>query len=218
VPSLCLNLIARLLPTAVLAVAGWSMTTDTPSPERSTQSASSPSPTTSAEGGTVSVYGKPPGPCAAVSAGTVKDLVPGAKTAGARLKTSDPAHRLGCSWHALDGFEFHWLDVRFEIPAAADGQQKNAVQTAQDVYATQKQGAPVSGLGDEASSGSKLTEDDGQQTTEAVVVVRKLNALITVTYSGSDFETKKGPSAEALREGALKAAKEAVTALGTPKS
>jgi hypothetical protein len=39
------------------------------------------------------------------------------------------------------------------------------------------------------------------------------NALVTITYNGSDFETKKAPSTDEINKGAIKAAKEAVAAL-----
>ncbi|GAA3501250.1 hypothetical protein GCM10019016_083570 [Streptomyces prasinosporus] len=39
---------------------------------------------------------------------------------------------------------------------------------------------------------------------------RAANALVIVTYNGSDFESKKAPSTEEINKGAIKAAKEAV--------
>ena len=39
------------------------------------------------------------------------------------------------------------------------------------------------------------------------------NVLVVTTYNGSDFETKKAPSTDVINKGAIKAARDAVTAL-----
>jgi hypothetical protein len=44
-------------------------------------------------------------------------------------------------------------------------------------------------------------------------MIQASNALVTVTYNGSDFESKKAPSTDEINKGAIKAAKEAVAAL-----
>jgi hypothetical protein len=85
---------------------------------------------------------------------------------------------------------------------------------AHQTYVSQKQSTALSGIGNEASFSTSLTKDDGQQTQEAVLVVRQGNALVTVTYNGSDFETKKAPSVDEVSKGAQSAAKEALAALG----
>jgi hypothetical protein len=219
-----ITLAARLLPTAVLAIVGWSMTT-TGGSGADAQSASpnSPSPSVSSStsgsgSGAPSVaatYSKPPAACASITAATLKKLVPSVKTAGKELKLTDPTHRTGCSWNALKGFDYRWLDVTFEITAATSGTSgQTAAQVAHTTYNAQKQSTAVTGLGDEASVGTSLTKEDGQQTQEAVLVVRRGNALVTVTYNGSDFETKKAPGAAEVTAGAQTAAKEALTALG----
>ncbi len=46
------------------------------------------------------------------------------------------------------------------------------------------------------------------------MLVRVANALVIVTYNGSDFESKKAPDTEEINKGAIKAAKSAVAALG----
>jgi hypothetical protein len=163
-------------------------------------------------------YAKPPAACSTVAAGTVKKLVPGAKTAGEELKLSDPDRRTGCSWNALKGFAYRWLDVTFEASKASDraGEARSAKEVAEAAYERLKKDTAVPGLGDDASVGDELTKEDGQQLRQAVVVVRRANALITVTYNGSDFESGKAPDATEIREGAIKAAEDAVQALGTP--
>ena len=67
----------------------------------------------------------------------------------------------------------------------------------------------VPGLGDSGYSVVNLTTEDKQQTREGVVLVRVSNALVSVTYNGSDFETKKAPSTDEINNGAIKAAKAA---------
>lgn len=223
-----ITLAARLLPTAILAIVGWSMstsgdTTTTASGQGSSSSAA-PSASASAPGststsgtgtGTGATYSKPPASCTSITTATLKKLVPDVKPAGKELKLTDPTHRTGCSWNALKGFDYRWLDVTFEISSGGDGANATtAEQVARKTYAQQKRSSSLTGVGDEASVSTALTTDDGQQTEEAVLVVRRGNALITVTYNGSDFESKKAPSAADVRQGALTAAKEALSALG----
>jgi hypothetical protein len=224
--SLPVVLAARLLPVVVLAVAGWSMTSPAGSvPVAAPQAGASSSPASSssaasggasagtgastgtATGSSAAAFSKPPAPCTTVPVATVKSLVPSAKTAGTELKVSDPTRRSGCSWNALKGFAYRWLDVSFEI--------SGTTQEAHTLYGKQAQStAAVLGLGaDEASVGESLTTQDSQQTRESVVVVRKGNALITVTYNGSDFDTKKAPAADVIRQGAITAAKAVLTKL-----
>jgi hypothetical protein len=227
--SLPVVLAARLLPVVVLAVAGWSMTSPAGSePVAAPQNgaSSSPAPSSGASSGSASAgtgasagtsaggstaggaaLSKPPAPCTAVPAATVKSLVPGAKTAGSVLKVSDPDRRSGCSWNALKGFDYHWLDVSFEISSSTQEAHSSYGENA-------KSTTVVLGLGaDEASAGDTLTTEQGQQTRETVVVARKGNALITVTYNGSDFDTKKAPGAKVIRDGAITAAKAVLTGL-----
>lgn len=208
VPPLPLTLAARLLPVAVLATAGWAMTAQA-APEAGVHPAASgpaaPAPDAAKPSAAGGRYAKAPDPCPAVPDGTVKDLVPGAETGGKKLESTDAKSRTGCSWHALNGYDYRWLDVTFEV-SPEDG-------AARQDYADRKQPTAAPGLGDEASVGSKTTQHDGQQTRETVVVVRKANAVMAVTYSGSNFETHKAPGAGTMREDALKAAKQAVSAL-----
>lgn len=212
--SLPLTLVARILPVAVLAVAAVAMTTSgDPDDTRSQAADASPTPsaadptgggaglTPDGGGGGASAaprYPKPPGDaCAAIPAATVKKLVPGARTSGDQMKSSDLSRRSGCSWHALDGFDYRWLDISFDVTG----------RTAQG------SGDPVSGLGDKATVTDKLTSDDDQQVREAVVTVHKDNATIVATYNGGDFESHKAPSSKVVRDGAISAAKNALSAL-----
>ncbi|WP_431044714.1 hypothetical protein ACQUSR_24215 [Streptomyces sp. P1-3] len=199
--SLPLTLGARLLPVAVLVAAALAMTTDSHS-DTHPEPASSPHPPTS-EPAPEARWTAPPGdPCTAVPAGTVKELVPGAEPGGSVLKTTDAERRTGCSWHALHGYDYRWLDVTYDIRPQGDGASRGG-----------DGGEPVPDLGDTATVRERVTTDDGQQTREAVVVVHLGNAVVTVTYNGSDFESGKAPGADVIREGALTAARTALKAL-----
>ncbi|WKX70018.1 hypothetical protein [Streptomyces sp. XD-27] len=153
----------------------------------------------------------PPGaPCTAIPAGTVKQLVPGAKPGGSLLKTTDARRRTGCSWHALHGYDYRWLDVTYDIRPQGDSASGGG---SEGDGREDDGGEPVPGLGDTATVSERVTTDDGQRTREAVVVVRVSNAVVTVTYSGSDFESGKAPDADVIREGALTAARTALKTL-----
>ncbi|MFI6333815.1 hypothetical protein [Streptomyces sp. NPDC050535] len=209
-----LALTARLLPVVVLASAGWALTTGplaaTPtaaedkSPQKPTESSSAPS--TSAA---TKTYAAAPAPCDSVADKTIKSLVPGAKTAGQEIASTDKSVRRTCSWNALKGFDYRWLDVSYEVKesdAAAEKSYKERV-------ADKSGGGAVPGVGDSGYSVVNLTTEDKQQTREGVVIVRASNALVLITYNGSDFESKKAPSADVINKGAISAAKEAVAAL-----
>ena len=209
-----LALTARLSPVVVLAAAGWALTSGpfaaTPTAEHKaeqktgTQSPSAPS--TSAASKT---YTAAPAPCGSLATATVKSLVPGAKTAGKEIPSTDDKVRRTCSWNALKGYDYRWLDVSFEITesdaAAAKSYKANTAE--------KSGGGSVPGVGDAGYSVVNLTTEDKQQTREGVVIIQASNALVTVTYNGSDFESKKAPSTDEINKGAINAAKQAVAAL-----
>ncbi|MFF7050238.1 hypothetical protein ACFY94_17935 [Streptomyces griseorubiginosus] len=213
--SLPLALTARISPVVVLAAAGWVLTSGpaaTPAPQKESapQSAGRPS----SDGGasaaaTTKRYSAAPAPCGSIGAATIKSLVPGAKTAGKEIPSTDPALRRTCSWNALKGYDYRWLDVSFEITesdaAAAKSYKENVT--------AKSGGGTVPGVGDAGYSVVNLTTEDKQQTREGVVMIQASNALVTVTYNGSDFESKKAPATDEINKGAIKAAKEAVAAL-----
>ncbi|WP_328478336.1 hypothetical protein OHS71_08210 [Streptomyces sp. NBC_00377] len=209
-----LALTARLTPVVVLACAGWAMssgplteTQDTAAKDtRKTESEKSSGPSTTAVSKT---YSAAPAPCTGVTAKTVAALVPGAKAAGKEIPSTDTALRRTCSWNALKGYDYRWLDVSFELT--------DSDQAAQSSYkertAEKSGGGAVPGLGDAAYSVVNLTTQDKQQTREGIVIAQVSNALVIVNYNGSDFETKKAPSTDEINKGAIKAAKEVVAAL-----
>ncbi|MFI7383686.1 hypothetical protein [Streptomyces sp. NPDC049813] len=203
------TLTARLLPVAVLACAGWAWSSGPMSDTAPEHKEPAPQPSASrgpSESVAAKTYAKPPAPCATVTAGTVTALVPGAKAAGKELAATDESVRRGCSWSALKEYDYRWLDVSFEVKGT-DALAKEDFASGADA------GGTAQDLGDQARLTTGITTKDKQQTREAVVTVRVANALVTVTYNGSDFESKGAPSAATVTKGALRAAGDAVTAL-----
>ncbi|MBL1119185.1 hypothetical protein JK364_43505 [Streptomyces sp. 110] len=199
--SLPLTLVARLLPVAVLAAVGVAMTTSDDSDTSATPAGPSPQTSAPATGTAAPRYAKPPEEaCTVLPESMIKDLVPGAKPAGNELKSSDLNRRTGCSWHALDDFDYRWLDIAYDVKSVA-GKQKS------------EGGSAVPGLGDDASVTEKTTKDDDQGIREAVVTVHQDNATVTVTYNGGDFESHKAADSDDIRKGAIDAAKKALAAL-----
>ncbi|MER7561947.1 hypothetical protein ABTZ93_03155 [Streptomyces sp. NPDC097941] len=212
--SLPIALTARISPVVVLAAAGWVLTsgpaTTTPAAEKESAPRSvGESPSGASTAAPTKRYAAAPAPCGSISTATIKSLVPGAKTAGKEIPSTDTTLRRTCSWNALKGYDYRWLDVSFEITesdvAAAKSYKENISE--------KSGGGGVPGVGDAGYSVVNLTTQDKQQTREGVVMIQVSNALVTVTYNGSDFESKKAPSTDEINKGAIKAAKEAVAAL-----
>ncbi|MFI9469682.1 hypothetical protein ACIHBQ_19670 [Streptomyces sp. NPDC052492] len=207
-------LTARLSPVVVLAAAGWALSSGPLAPPEApekepTGKTAAQSPTAPSETRAVKTYAAAPAPCTALSATTVKSLVPGAKTAGKEIPSTDSGLRRTCSWNALKGYEYRWLDVSFEVLDSDEAAEQSYGGRLEE----KSGGGAVPGVGDAAYSVVNLTTKDKQQTREGVVVARSANALVIVTYNGSDFESKKAPGTEEINKGAIKAAKEAVAAL-----
>ncbi|MFE6194430.1 hypothetical protein [Streptomyces sp. NPDC057838] len=214
-----LALTARLSPVVVLAAAGWALssgplaapTAAEPGPaEEKTETQSASTPSTSTESKT---YEAAPAPCQSVAEKTIESLVPGAKTAGKEIPSTDAKLRRTCSWNALKGYDYRWLDVSYEVMASDEAAEKSY----REQLERRSGGGAVPGLGDSAYSVVNLTTEDKQQTREGVVVARASNALVTITYNGSDFESKKAPGTDTINKGAIRAAKEAVAALESEK-
>jgi hypothetical protein len=212
-----LALTARLSPVVVLAAAGWALSSgpfattssaDSQNKQESGQT-STQSPSAPATAAVSKSYGASPAPCGSLAKKTITSLVPGAKTAGKEIKSTDAKIRRTCSWNALKGFDYRWLDVSFEIMESDSAAQKSYKERLTE----NSGGGAVPGLGDAAYSVVNLTTEDKQQTREGEVVAQVSNAMVVVTYNGSDFESKKAPSTDEINKGAIKAAKEAVTAL-----
>ncbi|MFJ8797396.1 hypothetical protein [Streptomyces sp. NPDC102487] len=210
-----LALTARLLPVAVLAAAGWALAADpftatptaehNPTQDNPTGTASAPSSAATA----TKTYTASPAPCAGIPVASIKTLVPGAKTAGQEIASTDKSLRRTCSWNALKNFDYRWLDVSYEIKTS----DAAAAKAYKDRVSDKSGGGAVPGLGDSAYSVVNLTTEDKQQTREGVVIAQVSNALVVITYNGSDFETKKAPGTDEINKGAIKAAKDAVNTL-----
>ncbi|MDF3145421.1 MULTISPECIES: hypothetical protein [unclassified Streptomyces] len=207
-----LALTARLSPVVVLAAAGWALSSG-PATQAADQPAAQKSgddsPSAPATAAVSKTYAAAPAPCDSLSTKTIKSLVPGAKTAGKEIPSTDSKLRRTCSWNALKGYDYRWLDVSFEITASDDAAEKSYKER----VANKSGGGAVPGIGDAGYSVVNLTTEDKQQTREGVVMIRASNALVSITYSGSDFESKEAPSTDDINKGAIKAAKEAVAAL-----
>lgn len=213
-----LALAARLAPVAVLATAGWALSSGpaatTPAAGRQaaaeTSGQASPSaPSAPSTQAAPRTYESAPAPCAALAATTITSLVPGAKKAGREIPSTDTRERRTCSWNALQEYDYRWLDVSFEIMRSDRAAQASYEERVRD----DDGGGAVPGLGDGAYSVVELVTEDGQETREGTVVARASNALVVVTYNGSDFETRKAPGTDEINKGAIRAAKEAVAAL-----
>ncbi|MFE7855747.1 hypothetical protein [Streptomyces sp. NPDC057403] len=209
-----LALTARLSPVVVLAAMGWALSSSPATPadqhnEAQQKSTSTPSAPSTAAAAATKSYGAAPAPCGSVATATLKSLVPGAKTAGKEIRSTDEKLRRTCSWNALKGYDYRWLDVSFEVlDSDAAAQKEYKERTAE-----KSGGGAVPGLGDAGYSVVNLTTEDKQQTREGVVIAQVSNVLVVTTYNGSDFETKKAPGTDEINKGAIKAAKDAVTAL-----
>lgn len=178
------------------------------------------------------VFSKLPDPCATMSKKTIEDLVPGAKSkSGTAGKSTDTASRGTCSWNGLDdkgvkGSQYRWLDVsllRYDSDAtlSVSGEQRavdsfgkevakaKATEGAKDVKT-----APAPGIGDEATAVTYKLKKTGEEFVYATVVARTENGVVTLTYNGTGYAGAKNPSTDDLTKDALKAAKEAVAAVG----
>lgn len=209
-----LALTARLSPVAVLATAGWALAAGplaaTPTAEHhSDRKTAAQSPTAPSSKAVSKSFAGAPAPCTSVTVKTITSLVPGAKTAGKEIPSTDTKVRRTCSWNALKGYDYRWLDVSYEITDSEEIAQKQY----KDRTGEKSGGGDVPGLGDSAYSVVNVTTEDKQQTREGVVIARVSNALVVVTYNGSDFDTKKAPDSDVINKGAIKAAKDAVAAL-----
>ncbi|WP_371663583.1 hypothetical protein [Streptomyces sp. NBC_00280] len=210
-----LALTTRLAPVAVLATAGWALSSGplaaapTDNQETAATTGASAAPTAPSTSAATKTFAAAPAPCSAVKPGTIKSLVPGAKAAGKEIPSTDTDARRTCSWNALKGYDYRWLDVSFELSDTDAAAEK----TYKDRLTEKSGGGVVPGLGDAAYSVVNLTTEDKQQTREGVVLVRASNALVVITYNGSDFESKKAPSTDVINKGAIKAARDAVAAL-----
>lgn len=166
-----------------------------------------------------------PAPCKAVTKATVTALVPKAKSpAGTAEKSGDLQSRGSCHWtgNGTDGYQYRWLSVTLQR-FGNDPQLGSGEEQATKRFTTQLQevgkaayGAPtspVTGIGDQAAQVSGRTTVAKVTSQNDTVLVRAGNVLVLVEYDGAGLEGKKNPSADTMKSGAQRAAKEAVAAL-----
>ncbi|MCX5398852.1 DUF3558 domain-containing protein [Streptomyces sp. NBC_00102] len=172
-----------------------------------------------------------PDACKAVSAKTVKKLVPSAKKASGTLgKSSDEDARSSCSWNGLDdkgvkGSVYHWLDiglVRYDseetLGSGADRATTDYTKSVAKAQAAEGakslKSAPVSGIGDQATAITYTLNKTSEDFSYATIVVRTANVVVSVNYNGTGYAGAKAPSVADITAGAQTAAKEVVAAVG----
>ncbi|MEW2519959.1 DUF3558 domain-containing protein [Actinacidiphila alni] len=165
-----------------------------------------------------------PSSCTSVTKATVTALVPKAKTpGGTAVKSDDLQARSGCSWtgNGKDGYQYRWLSVtlqRFTSSTALGSAEDQAKKRYTEQVGTLNQvsgasPATLTGLGDQAASvASKATIAKVTSQNDSVVV-RSGNVVVLVEFNGAGLEGKKNPSADTVRSGAERAAKDAVAAV-----
>jgi hypothetical protein len=163
-----------------------------------------------------------PEPCRAVTAKTVKSLVPKVKKAsGTAAKSTDADARGGCSWNGLDGYQYRWLDLalqRFDSVAGIGSAESQATKRYAELLAEAKAvkgatAAAVTGLGDQATTVTAKVTKDKEQYEDVTVIARTGNVVVILSYNGAGFETAKTPKAAGMEKAALTAAKEAVASV-----
>ncbi|WP_338677403.1 DUF3558 domain-containing protein [Streptomyces sp. SCSIO 30461] len=220
----------------MLVVAGCSSDSDTESktgksgnsPGGSSQQ--SPAPKESAATVAPAKYAKLPAPCKSLSTKTVEDLVPKVKNkAGTEGTSSDSGLRGGCSWNGLEdkgvkGSNYRWLDVsflRYESDASlGSGQQraqeafkKAVAKTAATDGAKKVAKSTATGVGDEAAAVAFELKKTDETFRYATIVARTGNIVVTLGYNGAGYAGAKSPDAGDLMKDAVKAAKEATSAV-----
>lgn len=169
-----------------------------------------------------------PDPCTSIAKKTVKDVVPGAKESGKKLKSANQDRYNGCLWTGLEDYDYRSLTIslhRFDSETASSSGDKRARQHAaqqQDAVAANDSHKDVkesklNGVGDKATGISydttKKNAKKSQDYREHRVVVLSSNVVLTVDYSAAGFEDAKKPSADTVRKAAEKVAKESLTAV-----
>lgn len=171
-----------------------------------------------------------PDTCKTISRKTVDSLVPEAKVKGGTAgKSSDIATRGSCSWNGLDdngvkGSQYRWLDISLmrydsDTTLGSGAERAGEYYTKEVASAQGTEGAknvktaPGTGLGNEASTITYTLKKTGVDFAYSTVVARTENVVLTLTYNGAGYAGAKSPSSSDLTKNALKAAKEAVTAV-----
>lgn len=217
--------ISRLLAVAVVPalMAGCAASSGSGDPTPSASKKTSSSASGSATSAAPAKFSKLPDPCHALGKTTVHKLVPSAKHAsGDPAESSDTDSRAGCSWNGLDGYQYRWLDLAFQrfdpITGIGTAEQQASDRSQSEIEkATAAKGATtraVTGIGDEAKLVSVKATKDDEDYRDVTLIARWSNVVLVVSYNGAGFEGSKTPSAKTVEDGAVKAAKEAIAAVG----
>ena len=223
-PHLARLLVGAAVP--VMLVAGCSSGSDSSKDDAHKAAASAPasksaSPSPSA---VAARYSELPDPCRVIGAKTVKSLVPKAKKpAGTPAHSAERDERGGCSWNGLDGYQYRWLDVslqRYDTVAGLGSAEEQAkeryaeqVAEAGRVKGAKSTPVAVDGVWDAGTAVTSTAKKDKEEYRDVTVVARTGNAVLVLTYNGAGLEDAKTPAGSGLKSGALKAAKEAATAV-----
>ncbi|MGW6391389.1 DUF3558 domain-containing protein [Streptomyces sp. NPDC055103] len=175
-------------------------------------------------------FAKLPEVCKAISAKTTDALVPKAKSKkGTPAASSDLASRGGCSWNGLDdngvdGSQYRWLDVsfyRYESDVSlGSGEERARENLTKELAKIQEtpgakslRTTTASGIGDEAQAVAYKLRKTDEDFVYASVVARTGNVLVLLSYNGAGYAGADTPTDKKIMDGAVKAAKEAVTAV-----
>ncbi|MCX2968919.1 MULTISPECIES: DUF3558 family protein [Streptomyces] len=206
----------------VLLVAGCSGGSD----DKGGEAAPSPSASSAPPEPEPVKFAELPDACSVLPKKTVEDVVPGVENEkGKALRSKDTDTYTSCLWTGLDEYDYRSLTVslrRYESDLTLGTGDERAAQYAEEqvakvggdeAHASVKE-APLEGVGDSATGvGFDAEVKDGDAAGEyrhQFIAARTANVVVTVDYSGTGFEDAKTPSADAIREGAEKAAKAAV--------
>lgn len=224
-PHLARLLVGAAVP--VMLVAGCSSGSDSSKDDaRKAAAPSAPASapaSASASAATPAGFAELPDPCRVIGAKTVKSLVPKAKKpAGTPAHSAERDERGGCSWNGLNGYQYRWLDVslqRYDTVAGLgsaeeQAEERYAEQVAAAVKAKGARSAAVTdGAWDAGTAVTSTVKKDKEEYREVTVVARARNAVLVLTYNGAGLENAKTPAESGLKADALKAAKEAATAV-----
>ncbi|MTE20435.1 DUF3558 domain-containing protein [Streptomyces sp. TRM43335] len=170
-----------------------------------------------------------PDPCKTLSKDTIKDVVPKAEESGKNLGSKDADGYGTCLWTGLDGYQHRTLTVslkRFDsdltlgsgAERAAEHAGRQVAAIGEDKENEKVENAPLDGVGDQATAISFETKrKNGKETVdyrEQRIVAVTGNVVVVVDYEGAGLEKGGTPKAEDIREGAVKAAKDAVKVVG----
>ncbi|GAA3938491.1 hypothetical protein GCM10022244_53580 [Streptomyces gulbargensis] len=193
----------------------------------SPSASATPSPTPTVE---PAKFAKLPEACKAITEKTTASLVPKAKNKkGTAAASTDLTSRGGCAWNGLDdkgvkGSQYRWLDVSFyryeSDPSLGSGQERARENLAKELAKVQAtpgakklKTAPATGIGDEATSVAYQVRKTDEDFVYASIVARTGNVLVLLSYNGAGYAGAATPTDKAIMDGAVKAAREAVTAV-----